>query len=201
MVCLLSEREYLEAAQRHMGGQRVFQFMCDISPILHKELLGSFLIVAFCEFQADLGVDGNPVTTKHFRKIALPMIEVEDKLGSTTIATKVGMLLALVGVEPSEVNHAATDGGSEVTGADRREGCGRLGMFATLFMPNGATWTWCLKHLLHIAYGDSEMAVTSKQLNGLSKFLRVGNRWAKISAHIEVCFHYYVYATLALLLY
>jgi hypothetical protein len=134
-----------------------------------------------------LGMDGNQQQHKHFRKIVLPLLEMEDKLGST-VARKLKMMLDIIGLQPSDFTHVCTDGGNEITGAERQTGCGDTGMFKQVFHVSSGqqptVWSWCLKHLLDIVFGDTDLTLIYDNLNRISKFLRCANRFNKLKPHM-----------------
>ena len=76
-----------------------------------------------------------------------------------------------------------TDGGVENTGNSRARGDGEKGLFARMFKGH-AVWTWCLKHVLSIVFGDTDLSLTYNMLNTISRFLRCANRWRRMKPHI-----------------
>lgn len=106
-----------------------------------------------------------------------------DKYGAT-VASRIGAILELYGVVADDISHVCTDGGSEATGGERTTGFGSSGFVSMLF--NNSVWTWCLKHLLQLCFHDIELSSLYDELDQVSKFLRVGNYWDKVRAHLNV---------------
>lgn len=109
---------------------------------------------------------------------------MEDKLGST-VAAKIQYLMDIYKLQATHFFHVCTDGGGEITGAQRSDGMGDTGMFKMLFS-DSCFWTWCCKHLLNIVFGDTDLTLIYDNLNTVSKFLRCANRYNKLKPHISL---------------
>ena len=72
----------------------------------------------------------------------------------------------------------------ENTGNSREEGLGEKGMMALSFAPANCRWTWCLKHLLNIVYSKTDLTKIYQNLDTVSRFLRVANRFNKLKPHM-----------------
>ena len=131
----------------------------------------------------DMGPDGCPGVVKQFTHLVLPMTEMAD-LEGRSVAARVQTLFEVVNVEFKDFFHVATDGGVEITGNQRSDGAGPKGMFAQTFYMEGCTWDWCLKHVLSLLFGDSDVSRLYASLNTISRFLRAFNRWDKVKPHM-----------------
>ena len=178
-IQLAHEKEELEK-QKAIGN---LQFMCDISPMLKRELLAMGICYSSTRKLPELGGDGNPALVKRFTQLLLPILEMADKEGASVDA-RVKQIFEVMGVTHQEFYHVCSDGGVEITGNDREYGTGPKGMFDRSFAPAGCYWTWCMKHLLNVVYSKTELTDIYKNLDTLSRFLRVANRFNKLKPHM-----------------
>jgi len=131
----------------------------------------------------DVGADGNPLIVERFTQILLPIVEMADKEGES-VDKRVKEVFEVMQLRHSSFYHVCSDGGVEITGNSRTYGDGQKGMFARSFKPEGCLWTWCLKHLLNIVYHKANFTDIYKNLDTVSRFLRVANRFNKLKPHM-----------------
>lgn len=127
---------------------------------------------------------------KAFRQITLPLLELPNKEGSTALGRISVLVKDVCKLDFSNFYHLCTDGGGEVTGGKREHGDGGTGLFSLGFKEFKSTWTWCNKHLLSLAFDDSDLTQVYENLNKVSKFLRCANRWKRLKPHIELIIKY-----------
>ena len=147
------------------------------------ELLGMAVAYSTTWKLDEHGPDGNPILAERFTQILLPIMEMADKQGES-VDNRVKEVFQVLGFEHSSFFHVCSDGGVEVTGNSREHGEGPKGMFYRSFYPVGCKWTWCLKHLLNIVYSITELTDIYKNLDTISRFLRVANRFNKLKEHM-----------------
>ena len=147
------------------------------------ELLGMAVAYSTTWTLDEHGPDGNPILVERFTQILLPIMEMADKQGES-VDNRVKEVFQVLGLEHSSFYHVCSDGGVEVTGNSREHGEGPKGMFYRSFYPVGCKWTWCLKHLLNIVYSKTQLTDIYKNLDTVSRFLRVANRFNKLKEHM-----------------
>ena len=143
------------------------------------------MAVAFLSIRElpNVSADGNPLIVKRFTHILLPIVEIADKEGES-VDKRVRELFEVMQLRRSFFYHVCSDGGVEITWNSRTYGDGQKGMFSRSFKPEGCLWTWCLKHLLNIVYHKANFTDIYKNLDTVSRFLRVANRFNKLKPHM-----------------
>jgi len=143
------------------------------------------MAVAFSSIRELPNIDagGNPPIVERFTHILLRIVEMADKEGES-VDKRVRELFEVMQLRHSFFYHVCSDGGVEITGNSRNYGDGQKGMFSRSFKPKGCLWTWCLKHLLYIVYHKANFTDIYKNLDTVSRFLRVANRFNKIKPHM-----------------
>jgi hypothetical protein len=126
----------------------------------------------------NVGADGNPHVVEHFTRI----VEMEDK-AEESVEKRVKELFWVMQLRHS---FSITCDRMEVwrtQGIHVPTETGKKGMYSRSFKPEGCLWTWCFKHLLNIVYHKANFNDIYKNLDTVSRFLRVANRFSKLKTH------------------